>query len=50
MRLRVASTAAAEKLVNERIPAITSEVTLKSKLCSRKNEINTSAPAVAMTA
>src|SRR5260370_23416325 len=51
MRLSVASSAAAEKLVNERsTPAKTSEVTLNSKWSVWKKEVNTSAAASLMTA
>jgi hypothetical protein len=51
MRLSVASSAAVEKLVNERsTPARTSEVTLNSKWSAWKKEVNTSAAAALMTA
>ena len=51
MRLSIDSSAAAEKLVNERsTSARTSEVTLNSKWSSWKNEVNTSAPAAMTTA
>src|SRR5712671_804288 len=51
MRLRVASSAAAEKLLKERcVPGKTSEVTLKLKLSRPKKERRTAAAPALMTA
>src|ERR1700722_14898450 len=51
MRLCVASSAAAEKLVNDRsTPGVTSDVTMKSRRSCRRTAANTSAPTALITA